>query len=291
MKITNKYNLPQTLVNVAERDDYSKGDARISVTGLLTPPRIAALRRKHFHQIEEDVSDSIWAIMGRAVHKVLELGADEEHLSEERLYMEVDGWVVSGGVDLQWLKDGTVKITDYKMTSSFGVLSNKPEWVEQLNSYAALLRRSKGYTVSELSICAIIRDWSRHRAKTGGDYPQTPVVSVPIEVWAPEKAEAFIKERVDLHRDAIARASLGEEPPLCSDADRWMREDQWAVRKTGNKRATKVFDNEGDARAFASTDTKFIVEKRPGEPIRCTGNYCKVAPWCKQYAEWQGENQ
>jgi hypothetical protein len=291
MKITNRFGLPKTLVNVAERDDYSKGDARISITGLLTPPRIAALRRKYHNQIETDISDGIWAILGRAIHKVLEQGADEEHVPEERLFADFDGWVVSGALDLQHLGDGSVAITDYKFTSSFSVLSEKPEWVEQTNSYACLVRRAKGVRVTKLSICAIVRDWSRHRAKADINYPQAPIVMVPIEVWPEQEAEDFIKRRVHLHREAIARHDMGDPLPECTNEDRWMRETTWAVRKVANKRATKVFTDEAEAKKFALSDEKFIVEKRPGEPIRCTGNYCHVAPWCAQFAAWQGENK
>ena len=39
MKLTNKYGLPQTLVNVLERPTYSKGKANLSVTQLLNSPK------------------------------------------------------------------------------------------------------------------------------------------------------------------------------------------------------------------------------------------------------------
>ena len=43
MKITNKQNLPESLVRAVSYSDYDRGDADISVTGLLNPPRIAVL--------------------------------------------------------------------------------------------------------------------------------------------------------------------------------------------------------------------------------------------------------
>ena len=40
MKVTNKYNLPQTIVNVLNRPTYTKGKAHLSVTEALSSPRI-----------------------------------------------------------------------------------------------------------------------------------------------------------------------------------------------------------------------------------------------------------
>ena len=40
MKLTNKFNLPQTFVNVIKRPTYSKGKAHISATEIISSPRI-----------------------------------------------------------------------------------------------------------------------------------------------------------------------------------------------------------------------------------------------------------
>ena len=74
MKLTNKFNLPQTFMNVLERPTYSKGKAHLSATELLMPPQIAQLRKTHWEDLEEDVADRIWAIFGTAIHSILELG-------------------------------------------------------------------------------------------------------------------------------------------------------------------------------------------------------------------------
>ena len=47
MKITNKFNVPETLVALATRDYYTKGKSDYSVTEIISPPRIQRLRRKH----------------------------------------------------------------------------------------------------------------------------------------------------------------------------------------------------------------------------------------------------
>ena len=46
MKLTNKYNIPQTFMNVLDRPTYSKGKAHLSVTQLLNSPKIVALTKK-----------------------------------------------------------------------------------------------------------------------------------------------------------------------------------------------------------------------------------------------------
>ena len=91
MKLTNKYNLPQTFVNVALRPAYTKGKAHVSATELLSSPRVVQLKKKHDDDIVEDVSDLIWSIYGTAIHGVLEQGKDENHIVEQRLHAELDG--------------------------------------------------------------------------------------------------------------------------------------------------------------------------------------------------------
>lgn len=288
MRITNRHNLPRTIVNAIERDPYTRGNARISVTGLLKPPRIGLLWSKHHEEIERDASEMIWALFGQAIHAVLERGGDEEHIPEERLFIEVRGWVVSGQIDVQ--KIGTsYRITDYKSTSAYSVMTDKPDWVSQLNCYAHLLREN-GKDVESLHVCALVRDWNRHRASQSLDYPQSPMVMVDIPLWSKEQAALFIAERVRVHQEAQADWDMGAAPDYCTDDERWMRRPTFAVMKKDNKRATKVFDNVSEAEAFArDKGVNFHVETRPAEPIRCTGNYCSVAPWCEQFLAWKDQ--
>ena len=64
------------------------------------------------------------------------------HVVEERLFAEVDDWVISGAIDLQRSEsDGTITILDYKCTSVGSVIFGKIEWVKQLNFYGWLAER------------------------------------------------------------------------------------------------------------------------------------------------------
>ncbi len=287
MRYTNKHNLPRTLVNLTERDGYSKGNARISVTTLIGSPRVSILRSRHDNDIEVDVADQLWSLVGRALHHIAEAGADEEHLSEERLFTDVNGWIISGGIDLQIVSDG-VRILDYKFTSAWAVANaeDKFEWEAQLNSYAWLVRKVKGMEVKGLQICALIRDWRRREAEFKSTYPQAPAQVIDIPLWSFEKQQAYIEERVRIHQEAAAAASIGHDLPPCTDDERWIREEKWAVKKHGAKRALKVFDTEAEARAYRGDVVDMVIEHRPGEPIRCTGNYCGVNQYCEQYQSW-----
>jgi hypothetical protein len=44
MKVTNNYGLPETITNVLARPQYSKGKANLSVTELMSSPRIVQLK-------------------------------------------------------------------------------------------------------------------------------------------------------------------------------------------------------------------------------------------------------
>jgi hypothetical protein len=72
MKYTNKLSLPEGIANAIIYDEYDKGNADYSVSGLIMPPQIMRLFTLYADQIEIDVSDRIWTLLGTAVHYVLE---------------------------------------------------------------------------------------------------------------------------------------------------------------------------------------------------------------------------
>lgn len=295
--ITNKHNLPETLIRFIKHDKYSRGDARKSVTQLIGPPRIDVLRGLHADDMTFDAVDRIWSLLGTAVHHVLESGAGETDVAEERLYAELLGWRISGGVDLQEAaleEDANgVTITDYKVTGVWSVQHDKPEWEYQLNSYAYLIETARNRKVIRLRICAILRDWLASKAEYDPAYPQVPVQLVEIPLWSMDRRRGYLEGRIMLHQDAWRAQEWDEDLPECTDEERWLRGEQFAVYKTGNKRPTKVFDNHGEAQAFMAElpqdKATYYVMKRPGTPIRCERNFCGVAEWCSQYARWKEE--
>lgn len=284
MKVTNKHNVPETLVALATRDYYSKGKADYSVTEIISPPRIQRLRRQYNEQMEQDVSDMLWQLLGSALHVVAERGVADGHITEERLITEIDGVKLSGAIDIQKVESDGIIITDYKFTSAWALRQDKPEWEAQQNIYAWLVEKVKGQKVKGVQICALIRDWSRREASVKPDYPQAPIQVLELPLWPLATTEAYIKERIEAHRMSKVQADWGDELPPCTDDDRWVRETKYAVKREGRKTAIRVLDTQHEADELATKENGYV-EVRKGEAIRCTGNFCGVAEWCSQYQQ------
>lgn len=290
MKITNRYGLPEAFLSFARKDKYDAGKADISVTTLIDAPRVNILKQQKRGEIEVDVVDMIWPLFGTAVHHVLDQAEAKGNVTtEERLFAEIGGWVVSGQIDHQEEVDGKVFISDYKVTSVWSVIYGKIEWEQQLNCYAQLVRMTTGKEVGGLRIVAVLRDWQRREAQfKPADYPQAPVASVDIPLWPAEKALAFMQERVHMHQSAQMIWDTKEAVVECSDAERWTKPTTWAVVKKGGKRAAKVCATEQEAKDWIAATSlvpraQYEIQKREGGRTRCE-NYCSVSQFCTQWA-------
>lgn len=288
MKLTNKFNLPETFINVIRRPQYSRGNSEISVTEILSPPQLVLLRRQYADDIEQDASDMVWSLFGSAVHNILEHGKDSHHIVEERLFTTFEGWSISGAIDLQEFKDYKFYISDYKVTSAWAVQQEKQEWINQLNLYAWLVERVKDQSVSGLQIIGIVRDWSRREAALKDTYPQAPIVTLDIPLWSYADREEFVRRRLAMHNEANFAAVSGNMPQ-CTSEEMWEKKTTYAVMKEGGKRAKKVFEIKEDAAAFAGQQKDpHYIEVREGGRTRCE-SFCQVAPFCKQYQSYKGE--
>jgi len=278
MKITNNLGLPHALVAAVTNDPYNSGTCDITVTRLISPPRKVALERLHAEEITEDVSERLFSLLGQAVHVVLER-AEVEAVTEGRLSIQRQGWVISGQFDRLSLTDGT--LTDYKVTSTYAAKDGgRLEWEYQLNVLAMILREH-GHQIRKLEVVAILRDWSKTIAARGGDYPQVQAMKFEIPVWPDEKCECFVDDRIRLHQAARTRL------PACSEGERWARPDQWALMREGRKTAVRLFDQEADAlAALDEAGPRHFIEKRPGKSIRCE-SYCPAASFCEQWVAIQ----
>lgn len=287
MNITNEAGLPEALVRAVENDPYhANRTGDISCTRLIDAPRIRCLTQRHAADITEDCSDRIWALLGQSVHTILERAHTvfEPAIAERRLFAEVEGWQVSGQFDRMGLLEGNT-LQDYKVTSTWSVIKGlKPEWSNQLNVLAWLAARNR-IKVQRLEIVAILRDWSRGKAKAGCDYPARPVKILAVPMWSKAEAGAYVAERVRLHQAAelLADADL----PECTPAERWQGADVFAVKKPGRKSAVKLHDTaEAAAAHVAELGGAHYVEHRPGVSVRCL-DYCPVAAFCNQWAAEQ----
>lgn len=271
MRLTNKLNLPQPIFDAIKNDTYDRGEADISVTTLLQPPRKVELDRQHEAEREEDASDRIFSLLGQVMHGILERSSTTGE-AENRHYMTCLGWRVSGQIDR--VIDGVIE--DYKFVTVYKVRDGvDPDYEKQVNLYAELLR-SNGADIRGGRLHAILRDWSKREARFDLQYPQTQIVTQEILIWPREQAVQFLEERIRLHQ--AARQQL----PECSSEERWATTTLWAVMKKGNVRATKLYKTEQEAQTHASAATNFYVEKRPGENKRCA-DYCSASKFCSQY--------
>lgn len=214
LKITNKSNLPQAVFEwiLKTQGEYTKGDADISVTELINPPRIRILRKKHYDEIETDAEGLLNVTVGNCIHDGIET-ATKTGIAERRLDVTIRGWKLSGGMD--HYHEGT--LTDYKTANKWKtVLSDDgriEEWEKQLNVYAYILK-CNGHPVSDLQIWAYFKDWNRgefgqyskkgqiFRPNLSCGYPEKEWLTIPIELWSPEKTRAYVEERVRLHQEA-----------------------------------------------------------------------------------------
>lgn len=287
MKLTNKHGLPTTIINVLKRPQYSKGDAHISVTELMSSPRIVQLRRRHWDQLEEDAGDMVWSLFGSALHNILQHGKDENHVVEERLFKEIDGWTISGAIDLQEIEDGEVTISDYKCTSVWSVMNEKLDWQRQLNVYAYLVETVKKLPVKAVQIVAVLRDWSGREADVKQEYPRAPIVVLNIPLWPMEMREQYIKRRINLHSEALFASESGSDMAFCTAEECWEKPTTYAVKKKGNKRATHIFKAKAEAEHQVNQlGEAYGIEERPGERTRCE-RFCSVSLFCDQYQQYK----
>ena len=291
MRLTNKHNLPQPLVAAIMNDPYSfKGDR--STTSLIKPPRIYQLYKRHDLEMEEDVSDCIWRLIGNNTHHILERAGKlivtakhifgQEIVVEKRYYANLLGWDIGGQIDLYEAVVG--RITDWKVTSVWSVMHGiKPEHVQQLNINAYLMHKNGVSSIRQLWIVAILRDWSKHKVEYGTDYPKCQVVVQDIKLWPYLETKKFIEKRIRLHQES---ESMSDDKLLpCTDAERWKRDDKYAVMKKGGKRALRLLNSQEEAEAWIKNNGRGDrIDFREGSFLRCE-DYCVAAPFCNQWQE------
>lgn len=295
MKFTNNNNLPQVLVDALTANTYDgkHSDDWISVTTLIKAPKEAELKRRHAAELVEDASENIYRLLGSSVHGVLEKAYAFGRITEERYEQEMAGVKISGKIDM-W-EAGI--LYDYKLTSVWSViLSDKKDWVNQVNCYAWLMRQHMGSedAVQGAKVIALFRDWQKSKVDEEG-YPQLPVKILDVPLWRQIDQHDYIADRLVKHLSV--RDMQDDEIPICTPEERWQVGDKFAVYKNGNKKALRVFDSLEEAEKLVNgmlvqyQDMTFKVEQRKGKDRKCA-DYCSVAGFCnygKKYIEAEAE--
>ena len=271
MKISNELKLPEPIVAAIRNDPYDREDADYTPTSLIRPVRIASLTRKWDDKMEEDASDRIFALLGQAVHTIMERAASDRYIVEKRYFRVIGGKKIGAKIDIYDRE--TQVLSNYKICSRYVVGDGvKPEWQAQ-GSIEAMLMRYNEVPVLGYQIVAIFRDWSKMAAERKHDYPDHQVAILPVTLWDHETTETYIRNRITAHE-------LGRDnPPVCTPEERWEKPAKWALMKKGRKRAVKLYDAEIDAIAAADGASEMKVEHRLGENVRCL-HYCPVVSYC-----------
>ena len=282
----NRHNLPEPVCAVLTADTYDKGRANISVTGLIQSPRVRILGKEGNRY---DVADMVWTSFGTAWHSHAQAalnGYNPDWVVEERYFVDVSGWVVSGQADLQTTKDdGTIHLWDWKVTTTNKIAKGlAAEWEQQLNCYAYLIRRSTGKIVTSATVLAILRDYKRNLFKRQ-EHGECAVSVMDIGLWPKDQQESYIKQRVSLHQDVEMSHAMGDKLIHCTDLEQWRKPNSYAVMVEGKKRARMICDTQAEAEFQAGMIEGGYVETRFGIPLKCQANYCGVSKRCDQLQE------
>ena len=290
-RIKNKYNLPKCIVRAVQNDSYIKGPSDISTTTLIKPPRITQLESRYALDIEEDVSDLVFSLLGQSVHHVIERAALKSDIVEERIFYEgpeTNHWKLSGQIDLLQA-DGS--LIDFKVTSAWTAMdalqNNKIEWEQQLNVYDFIASNNDLYPVQSLSIMAILRDWSKLRVMQSDTYPKKQAIMIPIRRWSREEQSNYIKQRISLHQESLHKTT--DKLPVCTPAERWSKPTTYAVMKKGRVKAVRVLESEKLAHQYIADNNMTegkdcAIIRRIGEDVRCE-HYCNVKNYCNYYKD------
>ena len=140
----------------------------------------------------------------------------------------------------------------------------------------------------------MLRDWKSSEAGNP-DYPDAPIMQIPVPLWSWEKTQAYVDERIALHQQAAYSALIGEELPLCTAEETWERPDKFAVMKSStHKRASRLLDSMEEAIEWAANpahgmDSKHVIDHRPGKRVRCE-DWCEVSQFCSQHKAYLEQN-
>lgn len=298
MKYTNKYKLPTPIRLWLERDNYDYHPGIYSATRLMKPVRMVVLEERFAKELEMDISDTIASRYGTALHDSLEMIEIPNALQEERMFGEVGGFKVSGKPDIllkakfgfdpltltPTVTDDTYELWDLKSTSVWTYIygSRDEEHKIQLSIYK-LLAEQNGFAMYHRGVISyLFTDWSRSRARQGGDYPPIRAAIKQIDLMDTVDTEQYITSRINLFNAHMEMAE--SDLPLCTRKELWQKDDKWAIMKEGRKSAVKLHDNETDAKKHLETfDDKHSIEHRPGVVNRC--DYCVVTGHCSQFTD------
>ena len=279
MKLTNKQNLPQAFVNVISLNQHNK-DGCYSATTLLKGTREILLTKRHWDEIEIDVSDCVWTVFGTAVHSIME-NVKDNTFKEERFEIPVSNSKLTGQIDCYDMEKGL--IVDWKTASAWKIIyHNFDDWKKQGLIYAYLLSKNN-LPVNHCQFVSFLKDHSKTKARTDSNYPQKPCFAYDFDVTPEDiqNTESFVENKIMEIESNLNTPD--DELPVCTSEERWAEPDKWAVMKEGRKSAVRVLNTEEDAKKLVENlGAKHYVEYRPGVSKKCL-EYCNCCQFCNYY--------
>jgi hypothetical protein len=270
IKWTNKYNYPEILADALKYDDYDVEPSAniISVTSLISTPRIRKYMLDDNYEATIDVSDMVWSSLGRAMHKILE-SSGSKYIKEVRTEKDFNGTIVTGKFD--YYDNDSKTLGDFKLVSKYQ-REPRTEWIKQLNILSYLLSDIRQFTVNKLEITAIARDFlakDKYSSQFGGN----PGISMQIEKWDKATTEMYIRKRLLIHSNY--------KDYICNDEDRW-NTIKYAVTMPNAQRSKHNFDNYVDALEYLEPiqSKGYIIEQRKSGDVFCK-DYCPVRSICE----------
>ena len=253
MIVTNHYNLPQVIVDIAMRDMRTPEPQHYSATELLKPIKETVLWRRYYDIITQDVSELLPAIYGTAFHTMLEGASTGDN--ENRISHEICGVRLSGQYD----RVENYVLYDYK-TTTVGKFTRGDfsDYKKQGLIYAWLLRKN-GVYIEKMVFYMFLKDFK----------PSRYSVDVGFQIWEHYitsqdliEIEAYIMERIELlerYKD-----TPDNELPMPTLDESWYTGDKYAAMKNGQSRAIKLYDTMAEAQGKGD-----YVEIRKGEHMKC----------------------
>ena len=325
-KYSNNANLPVVVAAWLTLDeyDYNPDENTISATTIIKPIQqiILGSRLQPEDVPRIDVIDRFNSMLGNAIHneierfwrdprKVLkalkELGipgkrasritvnAPEEWYAqnpdavrvvlERRMQKEVGGMLVTGKADI--IYDG--EVMDNKVTNVFNyIYANSHDHYSQQGSVYKWL--DPLVTSDHTNIIQFFKDWRKYEQMQNKVYPATPIIPTRFEIADRDETQEYLEWKVS--QILRYKDTPTEKLPECDEDDLWMDAPQYKYfAKPDNQRATRVFDDEQEAKRFKAKNRS----KNPEGVIRTTEvkakacAYCDVRNICAQYKRLEKE--
>lgn len=278
MIITNKNKLDELIVK-AVSSNYEYKDKKYSVTSMLSDFKEVILKRRHQHEIVNDVSEMVWLMFGTAFHEFMEKQEVDYVEVKENVYRFFCELVKETKIEYEGLKNGETKahyfikpklkeshlsfhcssspyimtgysdlyniltneVVDYKTASVNKVLYKTwDDYIKQLKLYAVALNQM-GYPCNKGRLIVFLKDWNRTKyLQSPKTYPNCPIYEISFEFTYGELAET--KQWIENYfkQIEVLEQKNDDEIPECDQEVRTFgKKSTYAVMKNDNKKAVK----------------------------------------------------